>query len=400
MRYKLLGLVAVLLISTPPAIFSQQMSPIIVETGPPVPSVVKSGEPFRITYKVKYTDAVVVLEDYMRLDSLALVAPESEEKPDAKNVSAAKAEVLNVEIGEVVRDGSDEKGFINVQNFIYTFIIIGDHGEYKVPSFDFVWVEKEAGATVAEVKEARELQKFPTDEAGVVYVSTIVRPPTPFIREGIRFDSLAVFAQRAPMLAYGVIMFFSAIAFVVVVRFFRQPAVPESETAADDIGTEDPPAAYEGTPVLPARKARRKFLRELKMLERKVNTSSFSGKETVENLYSLVRTLILSELAQGPVRAYDSDSPSRICKQLESFSDKQKKQLGRKYGVSIELAGRLKNYYENIESGAGGFENPEKEIRSLKSVVENIDLRMRVSSKVRSFAGRMYLLAKDFVTRR
>ena len=70
MRYKLLVCVFVLLVATP--VLSQEFSPIVVETGKPVPSVVKSGEPFKVTYRAKFFDTVLIYEEQMQPDNLAL----------------------------------------------------------------------------------------------------------------------------------------------------------------------------------------------------------------------------------------------------------------------------------------------------------------------------------------
>jgi len=68
---KLLAVGLVILIATWAS--TQEMSPIVVETGDPVPSVVRTGELFTVTYRAKYTDAVLIVEEYMQLSSLALI---------------------------------------------------------------------------------------------------------------------------------------------------------------------------------------------------------------------------------------------------------------------------------------------------------------------------------------
>lgn len=70
MRYKLLFCVFVLLIATP--VVAQEFSPIVVETGKPTPSVVKTGEPFRVTYRAKFFDTVVISEEQMQPDNIVL----------------------------------------------------------------------------------------------------------------------------------------------------------------------------------------------------------------------------------------------------------------------------------------------------------------------------------------
>src|SRR3989344_1897140 len=127
MRYKFLWGVFVLLIATP--VLAQEFSPIVIKTGKPTPSVVKSGEPFKIIYRAEFFDTVLISEDQMQPESLAL----------------EKIEVIGLEIDKnpFDRPKNDTLGFVNVWDFTYTFRIIQPEKDlYKVPSFNFIWVEK------------------------------------------------------------------------------------------------------------------------------------------------------------------------------------------------------------------------------------------------------------------
>ena len=168
MRYKLFFCVFVLLIATP--VLAQEFSPIVVETGKPIPSVVKSGEPFKITYRVKFLDTVLIYEEQMQPDSLTF----------------EKVEVIGLEVDKnlLERPENDSLGFVTVWDFIYTFRIIQpEKGEYKIPPFNFVWAEKRAGVTVEETKGKEEPKELPTEEVGVSYVSSVIEPPQLDIRD-------------------------------------------------------------------------------------------------------------------------------------------------------------------------------------------------------------------------
>src|SRR3989344_1475378 len=157
MRYKLLVCVFVLLIATP--VLAQEFSPIIIETGKPVPSVVRSGEPFKVTYRAKFLDTVLIYEEQMQPDSLAL----------------EKIEVISLEIDKnpLRRQEDESLGFVNVWDFTYTFRIIQpEKGEYKIIPFNFVWVSKKAGVTIEETKEKEKLNEFLTEEGGVSYITS------------------------------------------------------------------------------------------------------------------------------------------------------------------------------------------------------------------------------------
>ena len=215
------------------------MSPIIVKTGKPVPSTVRSGEPFTITYQVEYTDMVVIIEEQMRMDSLILVA-DDKSKLKTENSVTGDVEVLGLVVGKKFRDGSEELGFVNIQDFTYTFMIINEQkGNYKIPSFNFVWVEKEAGTTLADTKEKKELQEFPTKEVGISYVTSVVRPPPVDVRDMTRFDTFGILASRLLKTAYIIIILAFLGVLISLIRFFRSPkALDMDKNKAGETGEE------------------------------------------------------------------------------------------------------------------------------------------------------------------
>lgn len=407
MRYKLLGLAVVLLISTPSVVSAQKMSPIIVKTGKPVPSVVRSGEPFKITYQVTYTDAVLIIEEQMRLNSLTLVKADEKNKPKSAlaepETSNIEAEVVDLVIEEKVRDGSYEMGFLNVQDFTYTFVVINEQkGNYKIPSFNFVWVEKEAGATVAEAKDREELKEFSTKEVGISYVTSIVRPPTVDIRDAARFYNFETLAGRALFLAYGTIGLASLLALITVARFYRQPKDQKADGGKDAVENINEDVVDAAMPVLSLRKARKRFLLGLKTLESELmfaGANEETANVAVSKLYQLVRPFILGELSGGTVRVSDAHTPKEMCEYLAGLNGKQSKQLGRKYAAILELVYRSKNYYESMESD-GRFADPEKEVSELMHIVENIDHRNKLYSLTRSFIRKAHSFVKSRFLRR
>ena len=393
MTYKLIGLAFVFLISTPFGAFAQKMSPIIVETGKPIPSVVKSGESFAVNYRATYTDAVLIIEDQMQLNSLALLVEDGGQKPKSAvpEVINVQAEVVSLAIGEKIRDGNDGTGYINVQDFTYTFLIINERkGSYKLPSFNFIWARKGAGTTVAEVKDIGELQEFPTKEVGIVYVTSVVRPPTVNVRDGIQFDNFETMAIRANQIAYGTIglMFLSAL--VVLFRFYRQPKSQKTDEGNDASETVVEEVTNTATPSISLKKARKRFFQRLNALEKEF-ASLDENKETRDlaaaRLYQLVRPFILAELSEGSVRVFDAQTPKEICKYLIGLSDKQKKQLGRRYGVVLALVLKSDSYYESLESG-NCLISPKTEIGQLRSIVQHISLRQKFLNAARNLVYR------------
>lgn len=375
MRYKLLGCVFVLLISTPA--LSQEFSPIVVGTGKPVPSVVRSGEPFKITYRAEFFDTVLIYEEQMNFESLVLV---EEKKPGPENIETVSVEVVGLKIEPKERKYNDSLGFVNVWDFTYTFRIINaQKGLYKIPSFNFIWVEKKAGVTVEETKNKEKLREMPTNEVGVGYISSIVKPPPLDIRDEITFISPITSGIMLRRWAYGLIGTALFLFMIVVFRFarkYRRPGEVGLETTEEIVDTDD--VIVNTEPILSTKKARNKFLKELEKL-RVENKPDF-----VKSLRFLVRNLLLAEL-RGTIRS--SMSENEIYTKLSGLDDKHKKLIGSKYGVMMDLTRRLKSYQEYTDSG----EYPRND---LKGIIQIVALREAVSSlkfrkRVLSFVRRL-----------
>lgn len=358
MRYKLVFCAFVLLIATPAQ--TQEFSPIVVETGKPTPSVVRSGEHFKVTYRAKFFDTVVIYEEQMKPDNLAL----------------EKIEVIGLEVVKE-RMSNDTLGFVNVWDFTYTFRIIQpDKGVKKVPSFNFVWVLKKAGVTAEEVKDKEKPREMPTEEVGVDYVSSIVKPPPLDIRDGINFVSPVASGVALRRGAYGVIVTSFLFAIFVLFRFSKYSKVKQLGEAGQEAGAE---VAEDGfgvntESILSPKQARKKFLEDLKKLQ---------GEMQLPKIRLLVRTLVLAEL-RGTIR--DSMSANEIYAKLSGLNARQRKQVGSKYAVMTDLVRRLKDYQEHIDSGKC-FLNPVKEVDELKEMVSGLKLHKRASSFVRRLVG-------------
>ena len=366
MRYKLLVCVFVLLVATP--VLSQEFSPIVVETGKPVPSVVKSGEPFKVTYRAKFFDTVLIYEEQMQPDNLAL----------------EKIEVIGLEVNKnpFDRPENDTLGFINVWDFTYTFRIIQPEKKvYQVPSFNFIWVEKNAGVTEDETKEKEKPREMPTAEVGVGYVSSIVKPPPLDIRDEMIFDSPLPDGYKLHRWAYSVI-FGAILTFALVVfRFFRDSKIRQSQEAGQEeagieIVEDDPVVNTE--PILPPKQARKKFLKELKKLD---GEARYPTLDLEKKIRLGVRLLLLAEL-RGTIRA--SMTGNEICAKLNGLDAKQKKQMRPGYEYALDLAQRLKRYQGDIDSGRC-FLDAVTEIAELREAVSGLKLHRRFMS----FVGRL-----------
>ncbi len=365
MRYKLLLCAFILLIATPA--LAQEFSPIVVETGKPTPSIVKSGEPFKITYRAKFFDTVLIYEEQMKPDNLAL----------------EKVEVIGLEVAKE-RISNDTLGFVNVWDFTYTFRIIQpDKGVKKIPSFNFVWVLKKAGVTVEEAKDKEKPREMATEEVGVSYVSSVsgVKPPSLDIRDVMNFISPIVNGSVLRRWAYGVIGTSFLLAVIVVFRFARYSKARQSQEAGREAAeNSEDDVVINVEPILSPKQARRKFLRELK------NLRAGSRLDLMKKVRPLVRELILVEL-RGTIRA--SMSENEIYAKLSGLNAKQRKQMRPKYDFAIDLARRLKRYQEDIDSEKYSLDPVNwREVVELSEAVAGLKLRKRVSSFVRRLVRR------------
>lgn len=363
MRYKLLVCALVLLISTPA--LSQEFSPIVIKTGKPTPSVIRSGEPFKVTYRAEFFDTVIIYEEQMQPDSLAL------DKVEVIGLNVVKERISN-----------DSLGFVNVWDFTYTFRVIQPQkGVYKIPSFNFIWVDKKAGVTIEEAKIKEKPREMATDEVGVSYVTSIVKPPPLDIRDEIIFVSPVASGTALRRWAYGVIGFSSFVFVVILFRFVRYSKALQNQEVNRESDTETIEDVTGNTElILSPKQARRKFLKELKKLQ---SEAQYPTLDLEKKIRLSVRLLLLAEL-RGTIRA--SMSANEIYAKLSSFDAKQKKQMRPRYDYVINLAQKLKGYQEEIDSGIY-FPNLRVEIDELEADVSGLKFHKRALFFVKRLMG-------------
>lgn len=361
MRYKFLACAFLLLISTP--VFSQEFSPIVIETGKPNPSVVKSGEPFRVTYRAKFFDTVLIFEERMQPSNLVM----------------EKIEVIDLKIEPKKREYNDSLGYLNVWDFTYTFRIIQPEKEaYKIPPFNFIWAEKRAGVSDEETREKEKPREFLTEEVGVNYVSSIVKPPALDIRDEIIFSSPVASGAVLRRWAYGVIGMALLFLGLIIFRFPRNLKARKSRGSDGESATEvlDIDSVADVGQILPPKQARKKFLAELEKM-------GDGGQITKVRL--LVRMLLLSELF-GIIK--NSMSDNEIYFKLNNLDAKQKKQVGSKYPTMLYLVGKLKDYQDCTDFNKS----------SPAFIVGTAKLREAVSAL--TFRNKFLFFAKRLVGRR
>lgn len=352
MRYKLVSLGMVLLIGTP--VFTQEMSPIIIKTGQPTPSVVRSGELFKVVYRAEFYDEVLIIQEQMQ--------PE--------NIVAEPFEAVKLEVLSLPDHGDSSKGIIHIREFIYTFRIIKpEKGDKKIPPFNFIWVEKKAGTTEANAKEEHELKEIPTEEVGVRYAYSPVKPPPLNIRDEMNFPFFKWSGETLRWYGYATIMASSSLSLVIMLTWVYFGKTKDGKVSEKNSGEIVAGIAAEVIPDVLPKKARKKFLLELNKLLRNKDIDNPS-LELEKKVYAFLSELVLAELSGAPIKASTSDTPGELHGRLTSVGTRHEQMMGPKYRVFSHLTGKMKDYYEDIESGQlTNFSEPRSEVQTLVNIV-------------------------------
>ncbi len=357
MRYKKLSLALVILLATPSNFSAQELSPIIVYTGKPTPSVVKTGEVFRVNYRVEFLNTVLIYEEQMKPDSLAL------DKVEAVGLQVNKTSLQD-----------DKLGSKNVWDFVYTFRIIDpEKGEKKIPPFNFLWHEKRAGMTDEQAREKESPKEFPTEEVIVTYVSSIVTPPPLDIRDEINFEPFGFSGQKLRQFGYSTLGLSVVVTFMIVVSFLRSPKSKSIRKLKQEIvlaegGVFTDPIDWSLTP----EQARKNFLEQLYRCR------------DVNSLRLKVRTLLFIELLDMGVPVSSSDTPRDILNRLSALEPSQKNRMGNNFFWLKNLTAKFDSYNKDWESRTL-LTDLEKESSELTDLVRNIVHKSRFSAFLERF---------------
>lgn len=219
MRYKLLLFVALLLLATP--LRAQEISALIVETlKTTTPTVVKTGEPFEQTYKIRFLDLtewgeeVVIREESLNLSMLG------------------DFEVLNFDSAErrvEERGGAKE----HIWFLKYTLRIVHPEKKgYKIPSLTIPWVLKKIGQQDNDPSLMLRTN-IRTDEVHVSYVTTITLDPFLNIRDRIDFGDYHRGAAVLRWISRGLTAAALFLVWMVISLLLKRPKNMEERADAD-----------------------------------------------------------------------------------------------------------------------------------------------------------------------
>ena len=311
-------------------------SPVKVETLELEPTVIKTGDELRQTYRVRFPDLVsegkelIILEDRM--------VPE--------NLPVHPFEGVSLEIEKRLVEGE------HIWDFVYGFRLIDpDKATYILPGFSFFYLVRDLGEDV----EDAEVQQVDAGEAIVRYVTTITELPVLDIRDTIELGSFATRARVFRTLAWAVAPVPLLVWLVLLVRLARRPktvSIEQQKEAAELELLESqipvPPSIWE---------ARRSLRRQLRALEGlPVSDNGGALRDIERGLVISAREYLQAELPE----LNTGDTPKDIQRHVKGL-----KQGARKEALQA-LASRLVVYQSGLERGATStIEDPMAEAQAL-----------------------------------
>ena len=360
MRCKAIAAAVLLLLAQ--SSFGQEPPPLLVETLKPVPTVVKTGEPFVQVYRVRFPDLVgegkeiIVLEDRM--------APE--------NVAVRPFEAVSVDV--VKRRVNDE----HIWDFAYTFRIVNPAKmTYRLPSFSFYWLVRDLGEAIEET----DVELFSTDEVSVSYVTTVTTDPVLDIRDAIELGSFSTRATLLRAIAWTIAPLPLVVWIVMFIRIVRRPKLSGQIPVKHE---EEFDALQAGYLPLSAGRARRQLRRRLQVLSALDHGQDKDGQALLDLERSLV--ISLKDLLRAELPELNpGDSP----KDIRVYIEHRVKEGSRKDAL-MTLASRMVAYQSGLEKGMPSpVDHAGLEARLLRQSVIQLRPHARAWARLKDAFGRL-----------
>ena len=352
---------AVILLFLPRSSFGQELPPLVVETLKPVPTVVKTGEPFVQVYRVRFPDLidegkeVIVLEDRITPESVA--------------VQPFEATVLEI----VKRRVSDE----HIWDFAYTLRIVNPTKRtYLLPSFSFYWLLRDLGEAIEEA----EVQLVNTDEVFVSYVTTVTTDPVLDVRDAIELGSFRTRATLLKAIAWTIAPLPLVVWLVMFIRLVRRQKVAGQVPIKPEEELESLAAAYLQLSVGQARRQLREHLKVLGALDH-------GHEQDGQALLGLERSLVISfkDLLRAEL---PNLNPGDTPRDIKVYIERRVKEGSRRDAL-MTLASRMVWYQSGLEKGAPSpVEDAGLEARRLQQAVMQLRPHGRAWARLKDLVGR------------
>lgn len=341
-----------------PAMSTDEVSPVRIETLELQPTVVKTGDVIEQTYRVRFPDLlnqgreIILLEDRM--------------VPETLPVHPFEGIGLDV----VKRQVEDE----HIWDFNYRFRLIApEKSTYVLPGFSFYYLVRDLGEDVEDA-EVRQV-----DGGGnlVRYVTTLTETPLLDIRDTIELGNFSARATLFRTISWTVAPLPLLIWFVMLVRQARRPKAVSEEKLRE---TEELDRLEAAIPVAPSIwQARRNLLQHVKALEHLAPSDNGTALRDVKrNLVICGREYLQAELPDLHV----GDTPKDISLHVAGLKDGSRKEaLG-------NLVSKLIAYQSSLEYDvATPIDNPKREARSFEESLTMLRPHVRLWSQIKGIFG-------------
>ncbi len=343
----------------PNSMESREDSFVEIETLELEPTVIKTGDLFRQTYRVRFPDLVakgkelIILEDRM--------VPE--------NLPVHPFEGVSLEIEKRLIEGE------HIWDFEYGFRLISpDKKIHILPRFSFFYLVRDLGEDV----EDAEVQQIDTGESLVRYVTTIIDVPVLDIRDTIELGSFSTRARVFRVIAWAVAPIPLLVWFLLLVRLARSPKTVslEQQQEADELQRIEsmipvPPSIWE---------ARRNLRRQVRALEEMpVSNNGIELRDIERSLVISGREYLQAELPE----LNTGDTPKDIQRHVESLKEGSRKE------ALQALASRLVIYQRDLERAvAVTIKDPIAEAQALEESLALLRPHIRLWLSLKGFVGR------------
>jgi hypothetical protein len=347
MKYKLAGVVMILLIATP--IYGQ---PITVDTFPPVPSVVRTGDTFTVLYRVRYLDLTQWNEELIFFDNEIIL--------ENMQGLARPFEVVDIKRRELIYQDGEYR-----QDFVFTFSIIDrEKGVKELPELQFRWAIKKPG------QAEEDLQPSVAESVRVLinYLPTVPPDSHLDIRDGLKLGNASSMAWFYKLVVPVASFSFLGLWAFMFVRYIRTPRQLEAisfeinDSEINDLTQYLVPHSF-----MTVKQAKRSLIKSLKHSR---NILSCSSAKWVDRqlLLTAERNVCLSTLnllrAVFPKLNF-GDTP----REIEAFVKREVKDSSSKR-IYLKLATNLVYYKDDLERGNPDFLKKNEPLAHFTSVLK------------------------------
>jgi hypothetical protein len=327
---------------------------VTVETLPPEPTVIMSGDLVKITYRVRFPELVDAGQEIIIL----------EDRTTPEKLSVLPFEGVGLQIDKRALGGG------HVWDFGYSLRLIHrDKSTYTIPPISFYWLVRDFGEAV----EKAEVRQVETSPAPVRYVTTVTESGPLDIRDTIDLGRYAKLAAAWTTVAWIASLLPLVLWIVYVAKLSRRPRpVTVNERSVEELDQ-----ITSRLPVPPSvGAARRQLRRAIRRLRDAAPAEDGRGLHALErDLVITTRDYLHAELpALNP-----GDTAKEIKHHVET-----RLPPGRRQKALLALAARLVVYQRSLEQGPPEpISDPSEEARALDASLDQLLPHVRMWQQVR-----------------